>query len=48
MYPYERGYAARECGETLRANPYPVGSNDYIEWLDGYIDASNNIAYGEG
>ncbi|GJE58054.1 hypothetical protein [Methylobacterium trifolii] len=32
----EEGKAARTKGEPVEANPYPAGSQDSADWLEGY------------
>lgn len=32
----EQGKAAKIKGEPLSANPYPAGSQDSADWLEGY------------
>lgn len=36
---YHTGYEAHVQGEPITANPYPAGSYDEKEWIDGWMTA---------
>jgi hypothetical protein len=37
--PYEQGRFAFEEDLVIEQNPYPVGSDSFLRWIDGYLDA---------
>ena len=39
--PYQRGIDNYYDDFELKDNPYPIGSNEHIEWVRGYLDALN-------
>jgi len=39
MSPWSLGYDAFLAGKTLYANPYPIGTIQHYNWIDGYEDA---------
>lgn len=46
----EAGRAARTRGEPFSADPYPVGSQESADWLEGYTfdEAEQNVDREEG
>jgi len=40
MNPYQQGLEAAKQGKIPPDNPYPKGTDEYREWLDGLITGS--------
>ena len=38
--PYEQGQRAYHNGQDDATNPYPFDSDDYLDWEEGWYDAS--------
>lgn len=36
---YREGWAAYSDGQTQQQNPYQIGSNDWLEWDEGWKQA---------
>ena len=39
MSPYELGFWAGECSVPLTENPFAFGTNEALEWADGWVTA---------
>ncbi len=39
LSPYAEGEEAFRAGKTLDANPYDEGTDDALDWEDGWNDA---------
>ena len=40
MKEFEQGKQAKESGQSLEDNPYPVGSNKRRLWYEGWCEGS--------
>lgn len=50
LTPFDRGYMVYMCGERddepnvpNEKNPYPAGSDSWVEWIDGQFQAMISV-----